>query len=172
MVPVYTFSEGIDDERRRKIIFSGGIILFKRLERLVALTERVQAFASEVFSPHDPLTAHERLDRPSYLSLVEQFQRGMTDSGDVKDAFAGILADVGVNNEFTGYSPFTFRIQPPATSHIDRNTAALGPHRDSWYNQDYAQTNWWTPWYPLDVGRTLRIHTKYWHTPIDRKSVV
>ena len=166
MVLVYTFSQGIDDERRRKIIFGGGIILFKRLEKLVALTERIQGVATEIFSPHDPLTAHEQLDRSSYLSRVENFQRKMTNCPDIKDAFAGILADLGVNNVLTGYSRFAFRIQPPADSHIDRNTATLGPHRDSWYSQDFAQTNWWTPWYPLDVGRSLRIYTKYWHTPM------
>lgn len=170
MVPVYTFSQGIDDERRREIIFGGGIILFKRFERLVALTERVQGVATEIFSPHDPLTAHEQLDRSSYLSRVEKFQRKMTNSPDIKDEFAGILADLGVNNALTGCSRFAFRIQPPAHSHIDRNTATLGPHRDSWYSQDYAQTNWWTPWYPLDVGRSLRIYTKYWHTPMPNTS--
>lgn len=170
MVPVYTFSQGIDDERRREIIFSGGIILFKRSGKLVALTEQVQEIATEIFSPHDPLTAHEKLDRSSYLSLVEDFQRKMTNSPDIKDAFGGILADLGVNNEFTGYSRFAFRIQPPASSYIDRNTATLGPHRDSWYSQDYAQTNWWTPWYPLDVGRSLRIYTKYWHAPMPNTS--
>jgi hypothetical protein len=170
MVSVYTFSKGIEDERRREIIYNGGIILFKRLEGLVALTERVQLFAREIFSPHDPLSAHDVLDRAAYLEHVERFQRAMTNSADVKNSFADVLSALGVDNDATGYSRFAFRIQPPATSHIDRNTATLGPHRDSWYSQDYAQTNWWTPWYPLDVGRALRIHIKYWKSPLPNSS--
>lgn len=169
MVSIYTFTEGIEDELRRDIVFDGGIILFKGLSNLVALASYVQSFAEEVFSM-DPLTAHERMDRVTYLACVEQFQREMTGSDKVKRSFAEIFSSLGLDLKETGCSRFTFRVQPPESSHIDRNTAVIGPHRDSWYNANFAQTNWWTAWYPLALGRNLKFHTKYWNKPVSNTS--
>lgn len=170
MVPIYTFSKAIDDQKRREILFGGGIILFKRSARLIELTDRVRTFASQIFAPHDPLTAHEQLDRASYLERVERFQRNMTNGADIRRGFADVLSELGIDHDLTGTSRFAFRVQPPAASHIDRNTATLGPHRDCWYSQDYGQTNWWTPWYPLEAGRTLKIYTNYWNSPLSNTS--
>jgi hypothetical protein len=170
MVAIYTFSGRIDDFRRRDIVFGGGIILFKRVPELLRLGEFVRSEARAVFEPWDPVRAHDHLDRDDYLARVEKFQRSMTNSPRVKHEFAGLLAGLGLDLKMTGCSRFTFRVQPPASSFIDRNTASLGVHRDSWYGRDFEQTNWWTPWTPLDQGRNLRIFHRNWTNPLPNSS--
>lgn len=170
MVAIYTLSGQMDDFRRREIVFGGGLILFKQVPELIQIGDFVRATAREVFAPYDPLCAHEHLDRDSYLASVENFQRSMTNSPRVKEAFAEIFKGLGVDLNVTGCSRVTVRVQPPQSSYLDRNTTALGVHRDSWYSQDYAQTNWWTPWFPMAQGRTLRFFHRNWTNPLPNSS--
>jgi len=170
MVSVYTCSTGMPDEERRQIVYGGGLILFKNVEEVLELVPYIRELAEEAFSPHDPQIAHQSYDRQGYLERVEDFQRTVTNSPVVRDGFLSALSRLGVELDRSGFSRFTMRVQPPANSHIDRNTAALGAHRDSWYSQDFAQTNWWTPWYPLEKGRNLRFYPKYWLDPMPNSS--
>lgn len=170
MVSLTLISGSLLDTERRASVFGGAVIIFKQPQGLPALGERVRAWAREYLDDADPETAHERCDRGEYLQRVSALQRRVTNGPEVREEFRRVLEGVGVDLTETGHSRFTLRVQPPTESHIDRNTATLGVHRDSWYSQNYAQCNWWTPWFPLARGRALHIYPRYWSKPLKNSS--
>ncbi len=170
MVPLLVQNGAIDDEQRRNFVFNGGLILFKNVPGVEDLGNHIRSLAEEKLDCADPTIAHRKYGFDEYASRVTELQKTVSGSSLVRETMRNSLKDLGVDLATTGHSRFTMRVQPPKESHISRNTTTLGPHRDSWYCEDYAQTNWWTPWYKLEPGRALQFYTRHWKHPVANTS--
>ena len=170
MVSVHVLTAPVDDEWRRQRIFQGDILIFKQMPEVKKLIEWADELAREAFGEIDPQTAQEHLNKEDYLAVVEPFMRKYSHSPRTRELFRDIFKAAGVAPEETYMAHKTIRVQPYGNTHIARNTAALGLHRDSWYSRLYEQNNWWMPIYPLEPERCLVFYPRYWQTPIANTS--
>ena len=47
---------------------------------------------------------------------------------------------------------------------------AFHPHRDTWYSAPQCQLNWWIPIFPIESGRSMAFHPRYWTEPVQNSS--
>jgi ectoine hydroxylase-related dioxygenase (phytanoyl-CoA dioxygenase family) len=59
------------------------------------------------------------------------------------------------------------RILPDGDEFAAKGT---GWHRDTWASNIGAQTNWWTPIYPVTAGRTISFAVAHWSEPVPNTS--
>ena len=109
----------------------------------------------EIFGTAEPVKAQFELDRDEYLLRVETLQKRFRKDARAGELFLAALKHVGVDLRRTFWNGLYLRVSPHGEEHSGRRTARLGLHRDTWSSNVYAQTNWWTPIYPISQGRTM-----------------
>jgi len=168
MTSVHIISDPISDVQRRKMIFDGHILIFRKVQKLIELCAFADKLIREAFGSLDPETAHEHLDGDEFIATVDALQRRYTNNNRTKELTNQALIDLGLDEKKTGRDWTPLRIQPPVSKskHVDRPTTGLGVHRDSWYANLHQQTNWWMPIYPLEHERSLVFYPQYWSRPI------
>jgi hypothetical protein len=171
-MPVIQFVTGkLDDAARRKSLFDGGFVVFKDVPAMKELCELADTMARAAFGgDFHPSEAYRHFEKADFVAIVEPLQRKFTNDETARNLFRRALDECGVDLPRTYWDWFPLRIQPGETSHDSMSTAGLHAHRDSWYSNMYAQTNWWAPIYPLEAERAVAFHPIYYDRPVANNS--
>lgn len=159
----------LDDEGRGALVHAGDLVVFPAVPRLAAFRDRAEALIRDAFAPHDPTTAQSALGRDDFLAAVAALQRRHREDRTQAELLRSALEDAGVDSERTCWDRPHLRVLP-STPLGSRRTDGLGAHRDTWSSNVYAQTNWWTPIFPLTAGRTVAFYPAYWASPLANTS--
>ncbi|CAN5364421.1 hypothetical protein BH23ACT7_BH23ACT7_22810 [soil metagenome] len=159
-VAVHVTAGPLGDAERGEAVFGGALVVFRDVAPLrdfVALADgliRAALGADPVRSPADP-------------AAVADLQRRVRHHPELEAAFSAVLGAAGAAVERCCWDWLYLRVQPPEDP-AARGT--LGIHRDTWSSNVYAQTNWWTPIYPISRDRTVAFHPAYWSRPVANTS--
>jgi hypothetical protein len=159
-------SGALEDGRRREAIYGGELLVFEKVPPMVELCAHADALIREAFETDDPVRAQFGLGRDEYLYRVEALQRRFRRDGAAKELFLAALGHVGVDLRRTFWDWLYLRVSP----HGDEHAGRLGFHRDTWSSNVYAQTNWWSPIYPITAGRTVAFYPAYWEETLKNTS--
>ncbi len=163
-------SGALEDGTRRESVYGGELLVFKDVPPLEEFCAFTDALIREVFGTTDPVRAQFELDRDEYLSRVETLQKRFRKDGTARELFLAALGHVGVELRRTFWDWLYLRVSPHGEEYSSRRTAKLGFHRDTWSSNVYAQTNWWTPIYPISAGRTMAFYGEYWERRLKNTS--
>ncbi len=171
-MPVIKFVSGdMEDGARRKLIFDGGFIVFKDVPSMKTLCDLADSMARDAFGgDFHPSEAHKYFEASEFVGIVEPLQRKFTNDETAKELFRSALDECGLDLSRTYWDWFPLRIQPGEKSHDSMSTTGLHAHRDSWYSNMHAQSNWWAPIYPLEAERAVAFHPIYFDRPIPNNS--
>jgi hypothetical protein len=170
MAVVHVLGDPLDDARRGELVFDGQLLVFKDPPALTAFRDRLDGLIREAFGTHDPVLAQWEHTREDYLDRVHRLQRRVRVDSEVRRQFVDALTGTGANADRTYLDWVHLRVLPHGQSHRGERTEGTGFHRDTWSSNVYAQTNWWTPVYPLTSERTLAFYPGYWARPLANTS--
>jgi len=111
-----------------------------------------------------------KTERDEYVARVESLQRQYRKHLPARSLFFAALAHIGVDLPRTCWDWLQLRVLPHGDAHASQRTARLDFHRDTWSSNVYAQTNWWTPIYPITADRTIAFYPAYWSGPLPNTS--
>lgn len=160
----------LPDEERRRAVYGGDLLVFEGVTPLGELCVYADSLIRDTFGVPDPLRAQFELARDEYLFKVETLQKWFRKDGKANELFLSALEHVGVNLRRAFWDWLYLRVAPHGEEYASRRTAGLGFHRDTWSSNVYAQTNWWTPIYPITCGRTIAFYPDYWSRPVRNSS--
>ncbi|MDN5852108.1 MAG: hypothetical protein L0K86_04525 [Actinomycetia bacterium] len=157
----------LDDAARGDLIFSGGLITFVDVVGLAAFRSRIDDLVRTHLRTDEPELAQFTRPHDDYLDAVRAAQQAVR-----KDEVAhGLLADAfranGVDTSDAYWDWVHLRVNPSGS---DFATTGTGWHRDTWASSLSAQTNWWTPIYPITEERTIAFAPAYWSYPVANSS--
>lgn len=166
MAVVHVCSDRLDDQQRGELIFAGDLVIFSGVTGLGAFRDRVhQLVVAELGS--DPETAQVTRSRQDYLDAVEAVRRRVRHDTTAADRLLRALTNTGLDAANTYWDWVHLRVLPHGREHAAVGT---GWHRDTWASNLHAQTNWWTPIYPLTSGRTIAFQPQCWDQPVANTS--
>ena len=167
---VHVLSHALDDAQRGDLIYGGDILVFTRVPPLAELCALTDQLIRAEFGELDPVRAQFALERDEYVARVESLQKQYRKHLAARDLFFAALAHLGVDISRTCWDWLQLRVLPHGEAHASRRTARLDFHRDTWASNVYAQTNWWTPIYPITAGRTISFYPVYWSSGLENTS--
>jgi hypothetical protein len=170
VVAVQAISGPLEEEKRRRAIYGGDLLIFKNVEPMVEFCSLVDGLIREALGAEDPMRAQFRMDREDYLARVEALQKRFRAEERPKGLLLRGLEGVGVDPRRTFWDKPYLRVSPHGGEHEDRRTQKLGFHRDTWASNVYSQTNWWAPIYPITAGRAVAFYPEYWEKPLKNTS--
>ncbi len=169
-VAVLEISGSLPDEERRRIVYDGGLLVFKAVSPMKEFCAFADALIRELLDTRDPVMAQYEMDRDDYLIRVETLQKRFREHEEAKRLFLAALEDAGVDLGRTFWDRLYLRVLPSGEEYASGRAAKLGFHRDTWSSNVYSQTNWWAPIYPITAGRTLAFYPDYWSRPLKNTS--
>jgi hypothetical protein len=147
-------------------IYAGQILRLEGIEALRDLVAFTRSFLEDAFAPHAPPEIHRHLSEEAQADAFAALSRDFSRSGEVKRLWRGIFEAVGLDPTAIARDRLRLRFQPhrPADQPAPQaaGVATVGFHRDTWGTNLYAQTNWWTPIYPITAGRTMALYPALW----------
>lgn len=170
MTAVILHSGAMDDRARGRVIFGGDVILFKGIAALEALRETSAGLVRAALGDDEPMTAHRRIARDDYALKVAGLQMRHRKDEAIRAAWKHVLAEAGCALDALYWDWCHLRALPPGTNNAARATRPLGPHRDTWCSNLYAQVNWWVTLFPITAERAMVIFPGYWTRPIRNDS--
>jgi len=121
------------------------------------LAERAASIVAEHLTG-DPLTAHQRVPRGTYLNAVARIRDAVKADLHIRAWFREGLLAAGLDPAGTFRDRLILRAQPPSGVHAARETMQLPAHRDNWGSGIPQQLNWWMPVFPVTRDRTLWLY--------------
>ncbi len=167
MSSVHIVHDPVDDHRRGELLFDGALLIFPRLPGLGAFRDRVADLIRERFGDIDPETAHDSLGSDELDAAIADLRVAVGKDPAARELVLTALANSGVDLEDTYWDRVNLRLFPPGSAHARRGT---GWHRDTWGSNIAAQTNWWTPIFPITVERTISFAPDLWQEPVANSS--
>jgi len=162
MGALHVLSRALDNGQRGELIYGGDILVFTRVPPLVEFCAVTDRLIRAEFGELDPPRAQFALERDEYVARIESLQKQYRAHLPARSLFFAALAHVGVDMSRAYWDWLQLRVLPHGDAHASRRTARLDVHRDTWSSNVYAQTNWWTPIYPITAGRTIAFYPAYW----------
>jgi len=154
------------DRRRSDLVFDGALLVFRSVAALDAFRAETDTLVRAALGD-DPEHAHLRSAPEEFAAEASALQRRYRKDPAVRDAFLSVLHEVGMDSATAYWDWLYLRVQP----HADQTPAGtLGVHRDTWSSNVLAQTNWWTPIYPITAERTVAFYPAYWKRPMPNTS--
>lgn len=166
MTAVHVRRDGLDDDRRGDLVFAGDLVVFSAVPGLDAFRERTDELVRAVFGT-DPQTAQFAVADDEYRIRIEEARKQVRADPVAHQLLLTALENTGVSAAGTYWDWVHLRILPHGQEHA---TAGTGWHRDTWASNLGAQTNWWTPIYPLTADRTITFAPTRWAEPIPNSS--
>ncbi|PXA77086.1 hypothetical protein [Auritidibacter sp. NML100628] len=157
----------LSDKDRGELLFNGALLVFPRLRSLSAFRERVADLIYKGFGGVDPLTAQDSLTLEDLEKILGTIRQTVEYDDVVRRHALAALSETGVVLEDTYWEKVNLRMLPSGAEHAARGT---GWHRDTWGSNLNAQTNWWTPIFPVTAGRTISFAPGYWGRPVANSS--
>lgn len=163
MTAVRLVSGSLDDGTRREMVYGGDVIVFRDVEPMRELCALTDGLAREKLNVDDPVHAHRDLAPSEYESRIKALREDYRKHPEARQLLLSALEAVGAGLVDTFWDWLYLRVAPPGEG-------GLGYHRDTWSSNVYAQTNWWTPIYPIDSERSLAFYPAYWRRPLKNTS--
>ena len=160
----------MSDAERAERIFAGQILCFCGFAGAMALRDHADWLARAALPESSPVAAQTLLARDEYLDRVAALRGRFAADPRTVQLLNAALASVGVDLARCYRDRIGLRVLPYGDRHAGGRMATTHPHRDTWGSRLYTQINWWTPVYPLTVGRTIGFYPDYWKRPIANTS--
>lgn len=167
MSTVHIVHDPIDDRRRGELIFGGALLIFSRPPGLEKFRDRIADLILERFDGIDPETAHAALEQEALDAIITELREAVRTDAGVREAALAALEGAGVDLADTWWDRVSLRMLPPGAAHDQRGT---GWHRDTWGSNIAAQTNWWTPIFPITHERTISFAPELWQRQVANTS--
>lgn len=151
-------------------LFAGELIVFRRLEPIVALGGRVRGLLEDAFGTDAPQTAEGAMTAVRFREASVQARRLVDNDPVVAECWSAALREIGYDPEEVYGDRMRLRVVPSREAARGRRTRPLAPHRDSWGANIPAQINWWLPLYPLAAERTMVIWPDLFDRPVRNTS--
>ena len=169
MTDVY-FDNRIDDDRRRKLLYRGGVFVYSPTENSRQLCALAREMAVEAFAPHDPREAQHALSVQQFIEILTDLKPKFIHHPRAKELIPGILGELGCNLDNTYFDVPRLRSSTSDQYLTSGIAYAFKPHRDTWYSTPLCQLNWWLPIYDIEPDNTMAFHPIYWDRPIKNSS--
>jgi hypothetical protein len=158
-------------------VFEGALVVLRGLPATTRLVEAARAVAVAHLGA-EPWTVHERLGVDDLAETARGAQVAFTRDPALRQAFADLLAEAGLDRGRTFWDRLHLRVLPPVAHGADARTvdAPHRPitstrwHRDTWGSGVRAQVNWWLPLWPLSADRTLQLLPGAWDREVPNTS--
>ena len=157
----------MDDRARGDAIFAGALVVFAGVEGLAEFRTRVDELVRASFGVHEPELAQSTMPRAVYLDAVRTVQKAVRADALAHRLLLDALSSTGLDRSETYWDWVHLRVLPSGSEFADSGT---GWHRDTWASSLDAQTNWWTPIYPITADRTISFAPAHWSTPVENSS--
>jgi hypothetical protein len=164
---VQVIHQPIDDLHRGELLFAGALLIFPRVPGLDAFRNRVAELIQDRFGEADPETAQAVLDPADLDAAIGDLRERIRADGVAREHVLAALANTGVDLDDTYWDRVNLRMLPHGAAHAERGT---GWHRDTWGSNIAAQTNWWTPIFPITAGRTIDFAPDLWQKRVANSS--
>jgi hypothetical protein len=156
----------LDDRHRSDLVFDGALLVFRSVAGLDAFRAETDSLVRAALGD-DPQHAQLGSAPEEFAAEVSALQRRYRKHPAVREAFVSVLHELGMNTATAYWDWLYLRVQ----AHADQTPAGtLGVHRDTWSSNVLAQTNWWTPIYPITAARTVAFYPAYWKRPVPNTS--
>lgn len=170
MTAIHTITGALSDADRGARIFAGDLVIFRGGAALGRFRDRIAELIEDAFGDHEPEGAQFALSEEDYLERVARLRKRVRGDDEARLRFREALTELGANAAETYLDWIHLRVLPDGHGHQDPGTSRLGFHRDTWSSNLYAQTNWWTPIYPLTPERSLAFYPAYWSAELANSS--
>ncbi|ASU79047.1 hypothetical protein CDG81_12975 [Actinopolyspora erythraea] len=167
MTAVHVCRGTLDDEERGDLVFAGDLVIFPGVTGLDAFRDRVDELVRTELGSTDPETAQFGLAPTEYLDAVREVQQRVRNDTAAHRLLLAALENTGIAASDTYWDWVHLRVLPHGKEHAGAGTSW---HRDTWASNLYAQTNWWTPIYPITAGRTITFSPAQWSEAVANTS--
>lgn len=167
MTSVHIIRAPIDDRRRGELLFAGALLVLPGAPGLDAFRDRIAVLICERLGTDDPESALAELAPAELESAVADLREQVRRDETGREHLLSALALTGADLDDTYWDRVNLRVLPHGAAHTGRGT---GWHRDTWGSNIAAQTNWWTPIFPLAQGRTISFAPGLWQVPVANDS--
>ena len=157
----------LDDAARGDAVFSGALVIFTKVKGLDAFCDRVDELVRAGFGVEEPERAQFAMSRVDYLEAVRTVQKMVRADEVAHHRLLDALRSTGMGENEAYWDWVHLRVLPSGEEFA---TSGTGWHRDTWASSIAAQTNWWTPIYPVTAERTITFAPAYWSTPVANSS--
>jgi hypothetical protein len=167
MTAVHISRGVLNDDQRAELVFGGDLLIFADVAGLRAFRDRIDELVTDRFGATDPQTAQFRFERAEYLDAIRDLQQAVRSDRVAHERLLAALEDTGVALSDAYWDWIYLRVLPDGDEYAAKGT---GWHRDTWASNVGAQTNWWTPIYPITAGRTISFGVAHWSEPVPNTS--
>ena len=146
----------VTNRELRQLIYRGDIAVLTRLAPVQEFVEFARAELRRLFSPHDPLNAHQHYSPEEAARMLGVWKPHFIHHPRSKELTRAIAAAAGFDPGDTYYD-----VPKPRTSfphdHLTTGIAFAFPwHRDTWYAAPAQQINLWFPVFDLRPDNAMR----------------
>lgn len=166
MTTVHVRRAPLDDERRGDLVFAGDLVVFAGVAGLDAFRSRVDELVRATLGDEPELAQYET-DHDTYLDAVRGMQRTVRRDAEAHRLLLDAFRATGLDDAVSYWDWVHLRVLPSGPGFAGSGT---GWHRDTWSSSLPAQTNWWTPIYPITAGRTITFAPGHWSRPVPNSS--
>lgn len=167
MPSVHVVRERLDDRRRGELLFDGALLVFPLSPGLAAFRDRVADLIRERLGAVDPETVHASMAPDELDAAVQDLRATVRRDHKSGELLLTALAGTGLDLDDACWDRVNLRMLPPGAAHAGKGT---GWHRDTWGSNIAAQTNWWTPVFPVTEGRTISFAPSLWRRSVANSS--
>jgi hypothetical protein len=169
-MPTIYVDPALNEEQRRRRLYSGDLMTFSPLESAIKLTGLARELSDAAFAPYDPQVAQESMSPERYVEILAELKPSFIHDPRAKTLIAGLLSEVGCDIEKTYFDVPRLRTM----AHGEYLKAGLAyqfhAHRDTWFSAPHQQLNWWLPVYEIEPENSMAFHTQYFKRPIQNSS--
>lgn len=142
-------------------------MVFTRVDGLDAFAERLDRLVRDELGTEDPERAQFEIEHEEYVRRLRAVRRLVRDDVEAHRLLLDALRATGLDDSDAYWDWVHLRTLPSGREFASSGT---GWHRDTWASSLPAQTNWWTPIYPVTAGRTITFSPTHWSQPVANNS--
>lgn len=171
-MPSVFFDSGIDDDERRRRLYSGDIFIFSASEASLALVHLANTMLTTAFAPHDPRRIHEHLSAEEVAAVLAKLKPAFIHHPECKKIIPRIMSDLGADLEKLYFDVPRLRSAYPSHFLSSGIAYAFHPHRDTWYSAPMCQINWWMPVFELHPDNAMGFYPEQFGAPVRNNSEI
>lgn len=160
------FDSAMDDEARRRQLYSGQLFVYSPNPSSTSLCAFAREMIEDSFGPLDPLKAQYSLPVEKYVEILADLKPKFIHHPKSKQFIQRILRDFGCDLNKTYFDVPRLRTATSDNYLTSGIAYAFHPHRDTWYSAPFCQLNWWLPVYEIQSENSLAFHPRYWTQPL------
>jgi hypothetical protein len=171
MSSVY-FDPRMDDERRRRRLFDGDLIILSASAGTEALIALARQMLEEAFAPHDPRVLHKHRTAEEVAAILAVLKPKFIHHPECKVLIRQIMRENDVDLDKLYFDVPRLRSAYPSGFLSAGIAYAFHPHRDTWYSAPMCQLNWWMPVYPIEPNNSMAFYPRYFREPVKNNSSI